>query len=152
MIKLLDLQDECIAKEVLDLEEISYRIEAELIGFHDIPPLNDSIASLKECDETFYGYFVDDRLAGIISYKLRDRCLNIYRVAVHPDFFRMGIGQAMLCYIEEHNNGVECILVSTGTNNIPARNLYTKCGFRAVYTVEIQPGISITSFEKELNS
>src|SRR5690606_13828355 len=75
MIKLLDLQDDCIAKEVLDLEEISYRIEAVLIGFHDIPPLNDSIASLKECDETFYGYFVDDRLAGIISYKLKDRCL-----------------------------------------------------------------------------
>lgn len=67
MIKKLNLKDIEIAKNVLELQMASYKIEAEIIGFHEIPPLKDTLESLMVCDEVFYGYHINDVLAGIIS-------------------------------------------------------------------------------------
>ena len=46
---------------LLSLQIASYRVEAELIGFDDIPPLKDGIQSIREAEETFYGFFVDEQ-------------------------------------------------------------------------------------------
>lgn len=59
MIKQLDLKDEKVLEKVLDIQMASYKIEAEIIGFDEIPPLKDTINTLKQCNETFYGYFID---------------------------------------------------------------------------------------------
>ncbi|HAG42334.1 MAG TPA: GNAT family N-acetyltransferase, partial [Clostridium sp.] len=72
MIKQLDLKDKKVLEKVLDVQISSYKIEAEIIGFDEIPPLKDTINTLKQCNETFYGYFIDDILAGIISYKIEN--------------------------------------------------------------------------------
>ena len=45
MIKKLDLYDKLICRKILDLQKLSYQVEADLIGFDDIPTLNDSIKS-----------------------------------------------------------------------------------------------------------
>jgi hypothetical protein len=51
MIKKLDLKDTETAERVMELQIASYKIEAKIIGFYDIPPLKDTIGSLKVCDE-----------------------------------------------------------------------------------------------------
>jgi hypothetical protein len=91
MIRLLDLTQLDIANSILELQRASYLVEAELIEFYQIPQLSESLSSLQACQETFYGYYIGDALAGIISFKVVKDVLDIHRVAVHPKSFRTWI-------------------------------------------------------------
>lgn len=150
MIKRLNLKEVETAKEVLALQKASYRVEADILNYYEIPPLKDSIHSLKACDEIFYGYYIYDILAGIISYKIIGNILNIYRVAVHPHFFRMGIGGILLNYIENVEENITRIIVHTGKKNLPGINLYLKNGYQIIKEIEICKGIYLTVLEKLL--
>ena len=148
MIKRLDTKDSKTAEQIVDLQKKSYLIEAELINFYDIPPLKDTIDTIIQCDEVFYGYYTEDVLAGLISYKLEEDLVDIYRVAVHPEYFRRGIAKQLIQFIEDVNKGIEKIIVSTGLKNRPAVSLYLKLGFRRVSEVEVAEGVYVVSFEK----
>lgn len=148
MIKKLDLKNIVTVESVLELQKESYKVEAEIMNFYDIPPLKDTISSLKECDEIFYGYYINNILAGIISYKIIENVLDIHRVAIHPSFFRMGIAGKLISFIEEIDNSTSKVVVCTGKKNLPAVNLYLKNGYQKVKDIEICEGIYLTKFEK----
>jgi len=150
MIKKLNLNDIEIVSGILELQIASYKIEAEIIKFYDIPPLKDTKESLKICDETFYGYYINDVLAGIISYKIIGNVLDINRVAIHPLFFRMGIANKLISFIEALKNNITKIIVSTGKENLPAINLYLKNGYIKKRNIKISEEIYITEFEKTI--
>ncbi|SCG84373.1 UPF0157 protein [Proteiniborus sp. DW1] len=150
MIRRLDLNDIVTAEAVLDLQKASYKVEAEILNFYEIPPLKDTIKSLQECDEIFYGYYINDVLAGIISYKVIEDILDIHRVAVHPRFFRMGIAGRLISFVEKIHRNINKLVVCTGAKNLPAVNLYLKNGYKKVKDIEISEGIYISEFEKLL--
>ena len=77
MIQIIDLTDDKLAQRILLIQRLAYRIEAELIGFDGIPALHETLADLKQSDEVFCGYFVDNILAGVISYQIEDSTLDI---------------------------------------------------------------------------
>lgn len=68
MIRRMDLFDFDEVNALLGLQRIAYSVEADLIGFYDIPPLMDTIQSLQSCNEVFYGYYREGELWGAISY------------------------------------------------------------------------------------
>lgn len=148
MIKKINLKDIEIIKEVLRLQIASYKVEAEIIDFYEIPPLKDTIDSLKTCDEIFYGYYINNVLAGIISYKIVENVLDIHRVAVYPLFFRRGIAHQLINYIEGLNININKVTVCTGNKNLPAINLYLKNGYKKIDDIEICKGTYLTRFEK----
>jgi ribosomal protein S18 acetylase RimI-like enzyme len=151
MIIKLDLEDKKTIKNILELQMASYIIEAELIGYYEIPPLKDTIDSLTYCDEIFYGYYIEETLAGIISYKImEDYILDIHRVAIHPRFFRSGIAGKLIKYIEGLEAKINKVEVCTGKKNIPAINLYLKNGYIKVEDIEIGDGVYLTMFRKSL--
>lgn len=150
MIEKLDLKDTETAKHILELQIDAYKIEAEIIDFYDIPPLKDTIESLQACGEIFYGCTISGSLAGIISYKVAENTLDIHRVAIHPSFFRMGIANKMIHFIEGLERNIEKIIVCTGKENPPAVNLYLKNGYKKKRDIEISKGVYITEFEKVL--
>ncbi|MBU5675842.1 GNAT family N-acetyltransferase [Alkaliphilus sp. MSJ-5] len=150
MIKKLNLKETETAKNVLKLQIASYKVEAEIIGFYEIPPLKDTINSLKECNEIFYGYHIKDTLAGIISYKIIDDVLDIHRVAVHPQFFKMGIAGKLINFVEGLESNITKVVVCTAKRNLPAINLYLKNGYKDIKDIEISENIYLTEFEKIL--
>ncbi|MGO4500918.1 GNAT family N-acetyltransferase [Paenibacillus sp. 2RAB27] len=139
---------------LLSLQIASYRVEAELIGFDDIPPLKDGIQSIREAKETFYGFFVDDHegrsLAGAISFEREGCIVTICRMMVHPNFFRRGIASSLLQHImkEQELAGAVLFIVSTGTANLPAIRLYERYGFILKRVFTVPPGVSLTTFER----
>ena len=151
MIHRLSMEDENIIKEVLTLQQEAYRVEAELIDFMDLPPLRDDRESLKASHEAFYGFYVEEELAGIISFEIEENILDICRVAVKPTFFRRGIAEKMLSYIIEIHPRIHKLLVSTGSNNFPAVRFYKKHGFSKYEEQEIREGLVISKFEKTIN-
>ena len=150
MIRKLNLKDIETVKQVLEVQIASYKIEAQIINFYEIPPLKDTIDTLKQCDETFYGYYVNDILAGITSFKIVENTLDIHRVAVHPQFFRMGIAGKLVDYVENIQNNINKVVVRTGRDNLPAVNLYFKNGFQKIKDIEIGKDIYLTQLEKIL--
>lgn len=152
MIQKLDLKDTAVARMVLEVQTAAYSIEARIINFDGIPPLYDTVDTLACCEEIFYGFFIENKLAGIISVKYVDKLIDIHRLAVHPDFFRRQIAERLVSFIEKTETKARKVIVSTGKENFPAVNLYLKKGYRKSKDVEIAEGIYITRFEKVLNN
>ncbi|WP_223820933.1 hypothetical protein [Bacillus sp. S3] len=70
MIKKIDLHKSEIVTELYELQRASYLVEAKLINFYEIPPLKETVGEMKDCGELFLGYFLDDELAGALSYSI----------------------------------------------------------------------------------
>ncbi|WP_203248336.1 GNAT family N-acetyltransferase [Sporosarcina beigongshangi] len=149
MVKEIDITDPKLAEEVLSVQLLSYRVEAELIDFYDIPPLKDTVSTLQRCGETFYGCYVDGELGGVTSIKVEEGLIDIHRLMVHPKHFRKGIAGRLLDFVENCGEGDETLIVSTGSKNAPAIYFYEKRGFIKTGDTKVMEGLSITSFEKK---
>lgn len=150
MIKKMDITHHEIAKEVLNIQIPSYKMEAEIIGYEDIPPLRDTVKSLQQCGETFYGYYLKGKLCGVISIKKANCVIDIHRLMVHPTHFRKGIAKRLLDFVKS-NEEFASIIVSTGTKNAPAVAFYLKNGFLKIGEKRITEQLSLSFFEKKLN-
>lgn len=139
-------------ENIVELQKVSYRIEADLIGFDNIPPLHDTVDIISETEETFYGLYIEEKLAGIVSYMVEGGVFDIYRMAVHPNYFRKGIGDRLLTYMLKigQDEFVEKFVVSTGMKNEPAKQLYFKHGFKFTANREVAGGLMISTFEKKV--
>src|SRR5258708_29589571 len=51
----LDLSDPDTLRRLRELQRAAYAVEAELIGFDGIPPLQESLRDLRDCGESFLG-------------------------------------------------------------------------------------------------
>lgn len=151
MIKQFDIGLPKNAEKLLEIQMPAYKVEAEIIGYNDIPPLKDTVNTLKECRETFFGYYINEELCAAISVKVIDNEVDIHRLIVHPDHFRKGIAQKLLTFIERQFDK-RIIIVATGSKNKPAITLYKKNGFRITKEVQVNEHLSLTYFEKKLLS
>jgi GNAT superfamily N-acetyltransferase len=147
-IRRLNLQDSKEAQDLLTLQLAAYEVEARIIGFEEIPPLQDTLETLQACDEIFFGCFLDGVLVGAVSYKVKQETLDIYRMMVHPAYFRHGIASTLLHFAQDSVPEARRIIVSTGTKNLPACQLYLRHGFTQLRQEEVEPGLFITDFEK----
>ena len=143
----VNLHDIMESAEVLDLQKKSYKIEAELIGTDEIPPLIETFEQLQECGETFIGCYIEGRLAGAVSFKKEEEVIDIHRMMVHPDYFRRGIAQKLIAQLEQI--GCPEMIVSTGAANTPAVKLYQKLGFERKNDSVVGNGLVIANFKKE---
>ncbi|WP_156857620.1 GNAT family N-acetyltransferase [Oceanobacillus sp. AG] len=143
MIKKIDITNPEVSKEVLNIQIPSYNVEAKIIDFYDIPPLKDTVQSLQQCGETFFGYYLNKELCGVISIKTDGRIIDIHRLMVHPKHFRKGIAEKLLNFIEVELGKFEVIVVSTGTQNAPAVAFYLKNGFLKTEEIQITEFLSL---------
>ena len=150
MIKKIDITNLKLAEEVLNIQIPSYKVEAEIIDFYDLPPLKDTAYTLQQCGETFFGYYLNEELCGVISIKVENSIIDIHRLMVHPKHFKKGIAKMLLDFIENDIERFETIIVSTGSKNTPAVTFYLKNGFSKTEEVRISERLSLTYFKKEI--
>lgn len=137
-----------IAQKIWILQQAAYRVEAQIIGWNDLPPLRETVADLMNSGETFACYVEAGELAGVISFKREDGIVDIHRMMVHPDHFRKGIARKLLQHVEATQKDWQRIIVSTGALNEPAAQLYVRHGFVLVEEKEVAPGLKLSFFEK----
>ncbi|WP_328589048.1 GNAT family N-acetyltransferase [Sutcliffiella halmapala] len=150
LIKQLDITNSAIAKKILKLQTASYLVEAQIIDFYEIPPLKDTVQSLQECGETFLGYYLNGEICGAISYKVEKEIVDIHRLMVHPEHFKKGIAETLLKTMENNQNSIDTIIVSTGSKNVPAKKFYQKHGFQVTGEKIVLANLSLTSFMKRI--
>lgn len=129
MIIELDLQDALAAGELLAIQRLAYRQEAELIGYPDLPPLRESLPALMDCGEAVLAWRLNGVLMGALGYRIaQDASIDICRLVVAPAAQRQGIGRALVkALIEQFPR--RSIMVSTALRNYPAVALYESLGF-----------------------
>ncbi|MDC3411885.1 GNAT family N-acetyltransferase [Aquibacillus sp. 3ASR75-11] len=84
-----------------------------------------------------FGAFEDSQLVGVVTlvkeqlYKLRHRA-NIVAMYIKPEKRGNGIGKALVSSVIEkvkNIDGIEQIYLTVVTTNVPAKKLYSSCGF-----------------------
>jgi predicted GNAT family acetyltransferase len=112
-----------IAKEVLILQKLSYKIEADIINYSDIPPLRETENDIMNSPEKYLAFYEGDKIAGVLTYEKNEDTLTICKMMIHPNHFKKGIAGKLLNYIFKIDTMVSKIKVSTGAKNTPAINL-----------------------------
>ncbi len=146
----LDINQPAVADAVVRLQQKAYAVEAEIIGFRNLPPLRETTANLRGCGEMFYGCHDNDELVGVISLDTHVGHALVCRLAVHPRHFRKGIASALLLYAEAQtaSPGEFGMEVSTAALNRPAVQLYLKHGFEIAQTATNHDGVPVVSLRK----
>jgi hypothetical protein len=78
----LDIVGRETAEAVLQVQQVAYRIEAELIGSDGIPPLWETIEDLRTCGQEFLGVTVNGALVGATSWRYTAGTIDIHRLVV----------------------------------------------------------------------
>jgi ribosomal protein S18 acetylase RimI-like enzyme len=143
----LDLADDATAAALVTLQRASYRVEADLIGVHDLPPLRETPRQLQASGETFLGALAGEDIVGAVSYKRHGDTVAIHRLVVHPDVFRRGIGTALLEALDATEAPARTVVAAAAVN-LPARRLYERAGFRLVLERTVAGGVRILELER----
>ena len=104
MIDNLDLGESGVAGQVLDLQRLAYRAEAELIGFDGIPPLHESIDDLRGAALDWLGIRDGERIVAAMAMCGAARTCDIDRLVVHPAHHRQGLGRRLVQAVLHHSS------------------------------------------------
>ena len=121
-------KDEELSCQIREVFQASYRIEAELLGVIDFPPLKRKMIDFINSDTEFYGSWIDGKIVAIVEVKPSDKHTDIHSLVVHPEHFRQGHGKRLIQFVLKTLDS-EVYTVETGLKNEPAIKLYTELGF-----------------------
>ncbi|WP_235821818.1 GNAT family N-acetyltransferase [Gottfriedia acidiceleris] len=147
MIFKLDNKDKKMANLILNVQLLAYKVEAKLINFEGIPQLQDNVESIRNSKEIFIGYMIKNDLKGFLAYSENDTEYQICRLVVHPSCFKRGIARKLVNYFLNEIAKKKKVIVSTGSDNLPAINLYKTSGFKFHQKIEVAPNFFISLFE-----
>lgn len=128
MINKLENSDDDIANKIYTVFQNSYKVEAQLIGVLNFPPLLRSVKDIVNSTNYFYGFSDNHDLAAILEIVIIDKQLEINSLTVDPKYFRKGIADKLITYILDTFEFTKAT-VETAVANEPAINLYQKHGF-----------------------
>ena len=120
--------------EKMNSSHVAQIADLEKICFSD-PWSEKSVASELENKLAFWLVAVEeDRVAGYIGSQTVMDETDMMNVAVHPDFRRQGIAEALVIGLVEHlkTMGSRCLTLEVRASNAPAIALYEKLGFHEI--------------------
>jgi len=80
-----------------------------------------------------------------VKWKIESDYSNIiviHTFVIHPAFMKLGIGKALMDFANEYSiqSNIKAIRLDVYEKNVPAINLYEKCGFQYINTVDLGLG------------
>ena len=128
MIKKLHHTDIGVATQIRAVFQVSYAVEAKLLGAADFPPLKRPLEQYVNSTTLFFGYNKEQELAAVTEITHNDCHTHINSLVVDPKHFREGIATRLIEFIF-HTFDSSLFTVETGAKNKPAITLYEKHGF-----------------------
>jgi len=140
------------AEAIWNLQRLAFVTEAELYGDYRIPPLTQTLEELKaEFRDYVFLKAVDQnsRIVGTARARMENgnECW-IYRVAVHPDCRKRGIGEAVMRAAEAQFPGAAVFKLGTGTKSLGNQRFYRRLGYRDCGTAPLNERVTFVIMEK----
>ena len=138
-----------IAKEIRDIFQSSYAVEAEMLKAVDFPPLKRTVSQFLNSSSEFYAYYLIKNIAGVIEIENQKNLIHIQSLVVYPKYFRNGIGRKLVQFILDTYKS-KIFTVETGIDNHPAIKLYKSVGFQEQKQWDTNHGVRKVRFEKRI--
>ena len=126
--------------EIIPMTEdrVSSVAELEKICFPDPWSENSVRGELQNPLSLWLCAVCEGRVIGYVGSQTAAGESDIMNVAVHPDFRRLGVGEALITALCEKlkEQDISALLLEVRLSNLPAEKLYEKLGFQ---TVGIRP-------------
>lgn len=137
-------------ESILALQKTAYQREADLINDYSIPPLQQTIADIREefIQTRFLKAEIDGRIVGSVRAEIQDETCLIKRLIVHPDYQNRGIGSKLLVSGEEIYPHVRRFELFTGSESKSNHLFYTRRGYSPFREVTISDKLTLIYFEK----
>ena len=140
------------APEILALQKIAYRSEAEIYGDDSLPVLQQTLEELQgDFDrEMFIKAVVNGKIIGSMrGHALNETAACLSRVVVHPYFQGRGIGRRLVEEMEKAFPKAQRFEVFTGHKSETNLNRFRKLGYREFKTEPFTPAINWVYLQKE---
>jgi phosphoribosylanthranilate isomerase len=136
--------------DILALQKLAYRSEAELYGDFSIPPLTQTPAEIRSefGSLRFLKATANGRLVGSVRADNRDGTCRIGRLIVHPEWQNRGIGGRLLRGAEEMFPEADRFELYTGERSERNLHLYQKAGYREFKRQALNERITLIYLEK----
>jgi len=142
------------AEAILSLQKRAFESEAKLYNDWSIPPLRQSLDSLKA--EILAGsvlkYSQGGAIIGSVRALLRDGKCEIGRLIVAPEFQGQGIGSALLAAIEARFPQAHSFELFTGAKSEGNIRLYRRHGYEIVTSKALSPSVTLVFMSKPKHS
>ncbi|UUZ79778.1 GNAT family N-acetyltransferase [Paenibacillus sp. P26] len=150
IIEKADISD---AAEILALQKLAYKSEAEIYGDYSIEPL---VQTLEEIERQFEDHiFLKAGYGGTIVGSVRAQCqegtCRIGKLMVHPEHQNAGIGRQLMTRMESYFLAPLRLELFTGSRSEKNLRFYEKLGYTRFRTVPIHAYLSLVYLEKYID-
>lgn len=135
------------AEKMLEIQRNAYAVEAELIGFDEIPARYETVEVIQNLPGTSYGLYNDGRLVGFITIETDENTVEVTKLCIDPTYFRSKLATTLLEHVLSLHED-KLVYVHTGKHNGPAKKLYTKLGFEPSAEFEPELGVTLIRFTR----
>lgn len=141
------------ADSILALQRLAYQSEAAVYDDWSIPPLTQTLESLRVEFATFVilKAMIGERIVGSVRARVVGDIGAIGRLIVHPEYQGRGIGSCLLEAIERACEQVARFELFTGSRSARNIRLYERAGYRKTRTQPLSPDVSLVFLEKPAN-
>lgn len=138
------------AEEILALQKLAYRSEAEIYDDFEIPPLRQTLAEMQQDigRQLVLKATLGERIVGSVRGHESEGTCHIGRVIVDPGCQNRGIGRRLMAAIEERFPGVRRYELFTGQRSERNLHFYGTLGYVPFLTEARSDRLCIVYLEK----
>lgn len=138
------------AGEILQVQKEAFEGQAKIYDNYELPPLTQSLDSIKNefNTKTFLKVLRKGKIIASVRLEKKDKFINIDRIVVKPEYQNNGIGTALLNKIETIVPSGIALQLFTGNKSARNIHLYEKHGFRTVNKKTTAQGIELLHMKK----
>ena len=146
-VKLAVVED---ASAILDLQKLCYQSEAAIYDDYSIPPLQQTIDSMRDEFENkvVLKAVESGRIIGSVRAFVKDDTCFVERLIVHPEFQNKGIGKKLLGSVESIFLSARRFELFTGEMSAKNLALYGSMGYREFKREPLSGRVRLVYMEK----
>lgn len=140
--------------DILALQKLAYLSEAEICGDYNIPPLTQTLDSLRDdhARQIILKLVDGDAIVGSVRAYEKDGTCYIGRLIVRPDRQNRGLGTQLMAAIEARFPDARRFELFTGEKSARNMHFYQKLGYRPGRREFIHEGLTLVYMEKTRES
>ncbi len=141
--------------DILNLQKLAFRSEAELYGCLSIEQMTQTIDSIQSDFQnyTFWKAVFEGKIVGSVKAHSEDGICSVKRLIVNPEFQNKGIARQLMAAVEGEFSTAKIFKLFTGHKSFKNISLYQSVGYRitTLSPSDDVPDLVIVEMEKTAN-